>query len=62
MEFDLASDSIFGELKDWGGRIVDPAQIKDTRNGFLERTVTVITQMLLKSHISEFNSLRKTFQ
>ena len=61
MEFDLASDSICGELKDWGGRIVDQVQIKETRNGFLRRTVTVM-QMFLRIYVAEFNSLRKTFQ
>lgn len=57
----MASDSIFGELKDWGGRIVDQVQIKETRNGFLRRTVTVM-QMFLRIYVAEFNSLRKTFQ
>ena len=36
MEIDLESESFFGELKDWGGKLVDQIQIMETRNGFLK--------------------------
>ena len=36
MEVDFGEPGLFGDAKDWGGKLVDQTQSMETRKGFLD--------------------------